>query len=61
MVAVGMLGIALVAMSVMFTLSFATARDAQNRLEAKAEAQRILERLRTLPYFIAYADQVPVG
>lgn len=59
MVAVGMLGVALVAMSVMFTLSFATARDAQNRLEAKAEAQRLVERLRTLPYFIAFSDQIP--
>lgn len=56
-VSLGMFAVALIAMSVMFTTAFRTARTAQNRDIAKNLVQQKIERLRTFPFYLAVRDQ----
>lgn len=57
-VSLGMFAVALISMSVMFTTAFSAARSAQNRDIAKTVIQRKLENFRTVPFYIAFRDQL---
>lgn len=58
MVALGMFAVVMISMGVMFTTAFTTASETKRRDTAKNLGQEKLEALRSLPYFIAFGDQV---